>query len=169
MSNAPVVKEECCPGAREVRGGGGCVRGPLRGGNFAYQIGDTICAQFGAFPALCVSPVAPVARCCCPVVGSQSVCQGRSSSFIGREKVVGENVCELGLSGKKAAFFFLTLVPCGCGCVCLWHTPPSCRVSDGPAPKLEVRRNAPCRRSPQAKSPHPPPVLEWPYTVGGGG
>ena len=62
---------------------------------------DIFLRNFGALPALRASSVAAVARYCCAVVGSQSVCHVWSSCFLGSEKlVVVENVCELGLSGK---------------------------------------------------------------------
>ena len=38
-------------------------------------------------------------------IGIRSVCHVPSSCLVGSEKLVVENVCELGLSGKKAAFF----------------------------------------------------------------
>ena len=42
---------------------------------------------FAQFAALCTS-VAEVARYCCAVVGSQSVCHGRSSCVLGSKKLV---------------------------------------------------------------------------------
>ena len=86
------------------------VRGQFREENFAFQIGDEIfpvkfLRNLGALPTLCVSSAVAVARYCCAVVGSQSVCHVCSSCLLGSEKLVVKNVRELGLRGKKAAFF----------------------------------------------------------------
>ena len=89
-------------------------------------------AQFEVLPAPCAASLVVVARYCCTVVGSPSVCHVRSSCSLGSENmVVVKNVRGLPLGAKKkrkkAAFFLRLRVS-------------KFPTSDGPAPKLEVRR-----------------------------